>query len=72
MAFLAALAANILKWLLEMGGRFVYEKVTELVEKHEQSKRRIENLKDVKDAIAEANPEKRKEATRRLLNGEKK
>lgn len=72
MTFLAALAANILKWLLEMGGRFVYEKVTELVEKHEQSKRQKENLKDVKDAIAEQNPEKRKEATRRLLNGEKK
>ena len=72
MIILSTALANILKWLLEMGGRFVYEKVTELVEKHEQSKRQKENLKDVKDAIAEANPEKRKEATRRLLNGEKK
>ena len=72
MTFLAALAANILKWLLEIGGRFVYEKVNELVEKHEQSKRQKENLKDVKDAIAENNPENRHEATRRLLNGEKK
>lgn len=72
MSILISVLVKILEWLLVLGGRAAFEWADKKVEEHKQAKRQKENLKDIKDAIASGDKEKRHEATRRLLNGEKK
>ena len=50
MAFLAALLAKLLAWLLEYGGRYAYEKINAYVDKKKQEAREKENLKRYQDA----------------------
>jgi hypothetical protein len=50
MGLLASILAYLLKWILELGGRWLYEQTTLLVEKKKKEAREKENLKRYQDA----------------------
>jgi hypothetical protein len=71
MGFLASLAARLIEWILVLGGKAIYDYSTELVERKKREKINDKNEKNVSKAMAEHDDLARKEAVRKLLNGEK-
>lgn len=72
MQFLAYIAIELLKWILLLGGRALYEWVSKKVENHERAKKNKENTKEHKDDIANnAPPGDKGKSGRKLINGEK-
>lgn len=69
MAFLAQLAAIMLKWILTLGGKALYEWTTELVKKQEQIKREKINQKKYDEAVKKGDKDEIHKAERDLLNG---
>lgn len=69
MAFLAQLAAYMLQWILTLGGKALYEAVTEFVKRQDQVKKQKENKKKYEEALKKGNKDEILEAERDLLNG---
>ncbi len=69
MGFLAAVAAKVLTWLLEKGGRALYEWIVEFTERQKQEKANKENKKKYDEAVKSGDADKKLEAERDLLNG---
>lgn len=71
MSLLAQTLAYVLQWLLTLGGKALYEAVTEFVEKQKQKRNNEKNTKEHKKDIEEnVTPEKKGESGRKLINGE--
>lgn len=68
MAFLAQLAAYMLQWILTLGGKALYEAVTEFVKRQDQVKKQKENKKKYDEALKNGNKDEILEAERDLLN----
>ncbi|MBY0413710.1 MAG: hypothetical protein K2Q18_06075 [Bdellovibrionales bacterium] len=68
MAFLAQLAAIMLKWILTLGGKALYEWTTELVKKQEQVKKQKENKKKYDEALKKGDKDEILKAERDLIN----
>lgn len=72
MNFLAQVLFYVLQWLLTIGGRALYELVTDYVEKHKQKKIDEENSKKHKKNIDEQVPsDEHGRSGKKLINGEK-
>lgn len=69
MAFLAQLAAYMLQWILTIGGKALYEAVTEFVNRQEQIKREKINKKKYDEALKKGDKDEIHKAERDLLNG---
>lgn len=71
MSFLASVAALVIEWLLKIGGKALYEAVTDFVHKQKQKKNNEENLKEHKKDIEEnASPDEKGKSGRKLINGD--
>lgn len=72
MGFLAALAAKMLQWILEKGGKALYEAVTEFVERKRQEEANKKNTKKHEEDIAtNAPPEQKGRSGADLINGKR-
>lgn len=69
MAFLAQLAAYMLQWILTIGGKALYEAVTEFVNRQEQIKREKINKKKYDEAVEKGDKDEILKAERDLING---
>ena len=70
MGFLASFAAKVFTWLLEKGGKALYEAITAFVEKQKQIQKEKENLKNYQDAVKKGDRDEILKKERNLLNGE--
>ena len=70
MSFIAQIIAYVLQWLLTLGGKAMYEAVTEFVEKQKQKKKEKENLDKLHEAEKKGNRDAILDKERDLLNGE--
>jgi hypothetical protein len=69
-ALLEQIFITVLKWLLESGGRFLYEKVNQIIDEHDKKKIREDNLKRYKDALDNnLQSEERRQRQQDLING---
>lgn len=72
MAFLASLAAQMLQWLLTIGGKALYEWVVNFVEENANKKANEKNTKKHEEDIAtNAPPEQKGRSGADLLNGKR-
>jgi hypothetical protein len=69
MQFLIAVCVKILTWLLELGGRFVYEKINEFLDKQKQEQREKENKKKYEDAKKHGRKDEILEKEKDIFNG---
>ena len=68
--FFVAVAAKVLEWLLLLGGKALYEAVTEFVEKQRQKKKDKDNIEAIKKAIQEKKFQDAADEIARLANGQ--
>lgn len=72
MGFLVAVAAKVVEWLLTIGGKALYEYLTEFVKKQKEKKINRENAKEHSDDIKNnASPEKKGRSGADIINGNK-
>ena len=71
-ALLKSILIPLLSFILESGGRYVYEKVNKLIKDHDQAKRDAELKKAYDDAVKQDDLKKEAEAVRDIANGRKK
>lgn len=68
--FFVAVVAKVLEWLLSLGGKALYESVTEFVEKQRQKKKDKDNIEAIKKAIQEKKYQDAADEMARLANGQ--
>jgi len=69
MSFLIGVAAQILEWILMLGGKALYDWTTELVRKNNEKKREKENLDNLHEAEKKGDKDAILEKERDIFNG---
>jgi len=69
MQFLIGVAAKLLEWLLILGGRYLYEKTNEFIDKQKQKKKEKENLDNLHEAEKKGDKDAIIEKERDIFNG---